>query len=233
MKKNIFTVAAIILLASSFSYSQEIGLGADIYSRYVWRGLDFGDSPSFQPAVTFTVGGFSIGEWGAYSISGIGSVYSEDDLWASYAISTPKAGTFTLIGTDYYFPSAGKKYFSYKEDSTGAHTIEAGLSYSGPESFPITISGYMNVFNDDDKTTYFEVSYPFTIKDVSGSVVVGATGGGDKVMYYGPTNFQVINIGLSFSKDIVITDKFSLPISASVIVNPNIEQSYLIVGISL
>lgn len=233
MKRKLFTVAAIILLASSFSYSQEIELGADIYSRYIWRGLDFGDSPSFQPAVTFSIGGFSIGNWGAYSISGISSVYSENDLWASYAVSTPSAGTFTLITTDYYFPSAGKKYFSYKEDSTGAHTIEAGLSYSGPESFPITITGYMNVFNDDDKTTYFEASYPFTIKDVNGSVIVGATGGGNKVMYYGPTNFQVINIGLSFSKDIVITDKFSLPISTSIIVNPNIEQSYLIVGISL
>ncbi len=232
MKKIFLTIAAILFIASSFSYSQEVDLGVALYSRYIWRGLDFGDSPSFQPAVTFTAGGFSIGEWGAYSISGLGSVYSEDDLWASYAISTPSAGTFTLIGTDYFFPSAGKKYFSYKEDSTGSHTIEAGLSYSGPESFPITLSGYMNIFNDDDNTTYFEASYPFSIKDVSGSVIVGATGGGTNG-FYGPTNFQVINIGLSFSKDIVITDKFSLPISASVIVNPNLEQSYLIVGISL
>ena len=232
MKKIFITIASVIILASSFTYSQDVDLGVALYSRYIWRGLDFGDSPSFQPAVTFTAGGFSIGEWGAYSISGIGSVYSEDDLWASYAISTPNAGTFTLIGTDYFFPSAGLKYFNYKDKGNGAHTIEAGLSYGGPESFPITLSGYMNVYNEVDNTTYFEASYPFTFKTVSGSVIVGATGGGANG-YYGPTNFQVINVGLSFSKDITITDKFSLPISASIIVNPNIEQSYLIVGISL
>ena len=232
MKKIYFTVALIVMLTSSFSFSQEVDLGVALYSRYIWRGLDFGDAPSFQPAVTFTAGGFSIGEWGAYSISGVGSVYSEDDLWASYAVSTPSAGTFTLIATDYFFPSAGMKYFNYKGDGAGAHTIEAGLSYGGPDKFPITLSGYMNVHNDVDNTTYFEASYPFTVQSVSGSVVVGATGGGDNG-FYGPTNFQVINIGLNFSKDIVITDKFSLPISASIIVNPNIEQSYLIVGISL
>ena len=191
MKKIFSTIAVFIILASSFSYSQEIALGAGIYSRYVWRGLDFGNSPSFQPAVTFSVGGFSIGEWGAYSISGIGSVYSEDDLWASYAIATPSAGTFTLIATDYFFPSAGMKYFNYKDKGNGAHTIEAGLSYGGPDSFPITLSGYINVYNDIDNTTYFEASYPFTIKDVSGSVIVGATGGGTNG-FYGPTNFQVI-----------------------------------------
>ncbi len=232
MKKIYFTVALIVMLTSSFSFSQEVDLGVALYSRYIWRGLDFGNAPSFQPAVTFTAGGFSIGEWGAYSISGVGSVYSEDDLWASYAVSTPSAGTFTLIATDYFFPSAGMKYFNYKGDGAGAHTIEAGLSYGGPDKFPITLSGYMNVHNDVDNTTYFEASYPFTVQSVFGSVVVGATGGGDNG-FYGPTNFQVINIGLNFSKDIVITDKFSLPISASIIVNPNIEQSYLIVGIIL
>ena len=232
MKKIFSTIALLLFLASSFSYSQDVDLGVALYSRYIWRGLDFGDSPSFQPAVTFTAGGFSIGEWGAYSISGIGSVYSEDDLWASYAVSTPTAGTFTLIATDYFFPSAGMKYFNYKDKGNGAHTIEGGLSYGGPDSFPITLSGYINVYNDVDNTTYFEASYPFTVKSVSGSVVVGATGGGTNG-FYGPTNFQVINFGLNFSKDIEITDKFSLPISASIIVNPNIEQSYLIVGISL
>ncbi len=232
MKKIYYTIVSIMILTSSFSFSQEVDLGVALYSRYVWRGLDFGDAPSFQPAVTFTAGGFSIGEWGAYSISGVGSVYSEDDLWASYSVSTASAGTFTVIATDYFFPSAGMKYFNYKGDGEGAHTIEAGLSYGGPDSFPLTLSGYMNVHNDVDNTTYFEASYPFSVQSVSCSVVVGATGGGDNG-FYGPTNFQVINLGLNFSKDIVITDKFSLPISASIIINPNIEQTYLIVGISL
>ncbi len=231
MKKIFITISAIIYFSSSFIYSQEVELGVALYSRYVWRGVDFGNSPSIQPAVTFTAGGFSIGDWGAYSFAGTGNVYSENDLWASYSIKT-SGGSFTAIVTDYFFPSAGMKYFDYKKDGEGAHIIETGLSYSGPESFPITLSGYMNVHNDVDNSTYFEAAFPFTVETVSASVFVGATGGGDNG-YYGPANFQVINFGFNFAKEIGITEKFSLPISASLIVNPYIEQSYLIVGINL
>ncbi len=229
MKMALFAMVLLIVAAGGNSFSQ-VSFGTDIYSRYVWRGMDFGNSPSFQPAIIVSASGFSIGTWGAYSFAGIKDVYSEHDLLASYAIES-ESGTFGIIYTDYYFPSAGLKFFNYKGEGNGAHTLEIGLNYGGPEAFPISIAGYYNFHNDVDKSTYFELGYPFTVKDVSVNLFVGASGG--KSAAYGTDEFNVINAGLTFSKEIPITDKFSLPIHASYIINPNIEQSYLIVGISL
>ncbi len=231
MKKN-KTMPLLILLTilffSSNSFSQ-ISLGTDVYSRYVWRGMDFGNSPSFQPAITFTTGGFSIGAWGAYSFAGTKSVYSENDLLASYSVETG-SGTFSVYYTDYYFPSAGLKFSNYKDNGNGAHTLEAGLGYTGPESFPISLSGYLNFHNDPDKSSYFEIGYPFTINNVSISLFAGASGG--KSAAYGTSNFSVINAGLTFTKEIPITQKFNLPVHVSYIINPKLEQSYLLVGFS-
>ena len=39
----------------------ELSLGADLVSRYIWRGKDFGNSPAIQPNVAFSVAGFKIG----------------------------------------------------------------------------------------------------------------------------------------------------------------------------
>ena len=46
-----------------------ISISCDLMSRYVWRGTDFGGSPSIQPGIEYSKAGFSIGAWGAYAIS--------------------------------------------------------------------------------------------------------------------------------------------------------------------
>ncbi len=223
-------ILSVIFLFSTLSYSQ-ISFNADIYSRYNWRGIDFGDSPSFQPYVTFTAGGFSIGAWGSYGWAGAtGNVYSESDLWASYGITTD-AGSFSVVYTDYFFPYAGLKYSNYKGSGNGAHTLEGGISYSGPESFPITVAGYYNLHNDPDKSSYFQVGYPFTVGDVGVNVFAGASG--SKSAGYGTDKFAFINTGLTFTKTIPVTEKFSIPATASLIYNPNISQLYLVFGITI
>ena len=45
--------------------------------------------------------------------------------------------------------------------------------------------------------------------------------------------FNVVNIGLSATKDIKITSNFSLPIFGKLIANPYEEQLYFVVGITL
>ncbi len=45
--------------------------------------------------------------------------------------------------------------------------------------------------------------------------------------------FSISNIGIGTSKEIKITDSFSLPISGSIILNPSTEQFFVVVGISL
>jgi hypothetical protein len=46
-------------------------------------------------------------------------------------------------------------------------------------------------------------------------------------------SFGISNIGIGTSKEIKITDSFSLPISGSIILNPSSEQLFVVVGISL
>ena len=45
--------------------------------------------------------------------------------------------------------------------------------------------------------------------------------------------FDICNIGISTSKEIEITESFSLPISGAVILNPSYESFHVVVGISL
>ena len=201
-------------------------VGADIMSRYVWRGLDYGAAPSIQPYLEFGVGGFAIGAWGAYTTafskaneSGI----QEMDLYATYTI-----GDIITVGvTDYFFPREidyNYNYFDYGSDSSG-HVIEGMVSFNGLEGLPLTLMLGYNLVNDDDNSLYVELLYSFSALDI----FVGAGNG----LYSGDGGFGLVNIGVSSGKEIKITDNFSLPVSASLITNPDAKQIHLVFGISL
>ena len=64
-----YYILIILLFGTLSSVFAQLGLGTDVVSRYVWRGTDFGDSPSIQPTINYTTSGFSVGFWGAYQLS--------------------------------------------------------------------------------------------------------------------------------------------------------------------
>lgn len=232
-----YTVFLFILLSMVSLTTAQFKFGSDIYSRYIWRGVDYGNAPSFQPAISYTAGGFSAGTWAAYSIgtsstdltTGSASVFAEHDLWASYSLAT-EAGSFSLLYTDYFYPSAGLKYFNFN-GTTGSHVLEIGSSYTGTEQLPLTVAAYYNFHNDADKSVYLQISYPFTIE--AGTVTVFAAGTPSKSVWYVTSEAALINAGITLSKSVKITEAYSLPVSASYILNPHLEQSYLIFGFSL
>jgi hypothetical protein len=227
--KKIILLSAILIFSSTGLFAQ-LKFGTDIYSRYIWRGINLGgESPSLQPGLSYTTSGFTIGFWGAYSYPGSEVVYSENDLYASYSLSTETAGSFSLIATDYYIPSLGIPLGHYEKDG-GAHVIEGGLSYSGPANFPVSISGYINLHNDTDNSAYIQVGYPFTIEDATLSLAAGFVPA--KSAYYLTEKGALINFSITAAKSIAITDKFSVPINVSYIVNPDQDISYLAFGAS-
>jgi hypothetical protein len=57
--------------------------------------------------------------------------------------------------------------------------------------------------------------------------------GGGNEMYSADGSFNVVNLGLSTTKTIAVTDKFSLPLIGKVILNPNKEQIFFVIGFSL
>lgn len=220
----------LILLASlsvSPSLAQSFSMGADVVSRYVWRGTDFGESLTLQPALTFAKGGFEVGAWASYAISPSSANVNENDLWAGYTFETAAAGSFSVGVTDYYFPTPdGPGFFD-----PDAHYIEPYLAYSGPEKLPITLMGGMFVHNDPDNSIYLQASLPIKVDGVElGLTLGGVTAKSD---FYATDKAAIVNMGISATKTIPITDRFALPVSVGYILNPNTERSFLVFGLSI
>jgi len=224
----------LIFGALSSTISQiKLDIGADLVSRYLWRGTDYGQSPSIQPTINFTTGGFELGVWGAYQLGRDASELPTDelDLYLGYTFTLGNT-SLGFIVTDYYFPNAGGRFGNFDNNGKGAHIIEVGTTFTLTESIPFYLSGYVNVYNDPDYSSYFEVGYSTSIHEVGLDLFIGATPGGQN-QYYGTKNFSVINTGITASKSIKITEDFSLPIFASYIINPNQNQGYFVFGISI
>ncbi|MDR1517244.1 MAG: hypothetical protein LBS52_03955 [Dysgonamonadaceae bacterium] len=222
MKKRLFyVVAALVMGTSVFAQEPESKwtTGADVVSSYVWRGL-YLSGVSVQPAVSFSTNGFTIGGWGSANFNGSSL---EADLFASYAFDFG----LSLGLTDYYFPSIedGNDYFEYSKEA-GSHIFElnAGYEVSG---FSVSAN---YVFNEaggagsagGDK--YFELGY--TYKNVN--FFVGAGDG----LQSSDGEFKITNIGLSASKEIEITPSFTVPLTGSVILNPDTKKFFLVAAVS-
>jgi hypothetical protein len=105
--------------------AQELSVGLDFYNRYVFRGVDFGSSPSLQPTIEFTAGNFTLGAWGAYS-TGNGAIgsFGEADLYTSYAFDFG----LSLGATSYYYP--GSSWFELDE-GVSSHASRISRSVCG------------------------------------------------------------------------------------------------------
>ncbi|MDD4603914.1 MAG: hypothetical protein PHF97_08925, partial [Bacteroidales bacterium] len=79
--RKLFLMMALLFIYADNSFCQDSNkvttdfqIGADLMSRYIWRGLNLGGAgPSIQPSLKLNVGNsnhlFSIGGWGAYTFS--------------------------------------------------------------------------------------------------------------------------------------------------------------------
>lgn len=231
------TVLMLSFCAAFAGDGVDVTIGVDLFSRYVWRGTDVGNAPSAQPTLAAQCSRVELGVWAAYTLSNDVSETDEIDLWLSYSHEFPNSVTVTMIATDYYYPNAGIRMFNFDnydaEGGPGAHTVEAGLQIAGPDSFPMTAAGYVNVYNDAGHNTYFQLDYPVESRNVSLDFFIGATGGSkDNPDYYGSDNLAVINVGVQVSREVKVTDSFSFPLSVAYIVNPRMEISYLVFGVS-
>lgn len=223
LKSLLLTVVLTVIIGSTVAIkhaqAQELSPGVDLYSTYVWRGVAY-SGPSIQPYVDFTAGGFTLGAWGSQGIDGIvsGNDYStgfqEMDLYASYSFDFG----LSLGVTDYYYPGG-----SFFEDTGHAFEFNAGLSVGDLSLSGNYIFAGEGSYGDD---MYFELGYSAGAADLF-------VGGGDGWHSSDPDEFAIVNIGIGTSKEIRITDSFSLPLSGAVILNPDTEQFYIVAGISL
>jgi hypothetical protein len=243
--KRILSVLVLSLIVLPGLTAQEFSTGLDIYSSYIWRGAKFGSGPAFQPYVEFSAGDFAIGAWGSVSASSDEAL--EMDLYAGYSF-----GPVSLTVTDYYFggdwtdysathylePSLsleagnftllGAAMFMAKTDAATAVTespamvnLETGVITPAIEGMDgAAASGFGETMD-----LYFEAGYSFGSFDL-------AVGAGNN-QYTSDGSFTVCNIAVGTSKEVKITDSFSLPVSGAVILNPSTGGFFITVGISL
>ncbi len=249
MKQISYLFAVVLLLTlSAFPVNAQqenetpFDLSLDLMSRYVWRGTDFGGSPSIQPGFSYSVSGLTIGTWGAYTVNNPGA--QELDLYLSYAFLDDM---FSVTITDYFFPNelaVNDHYFDYRDEHTG-HVFEASLAFNGTEKLPLGVLVATNVYgadarrlNDDGSmagnqySTYAELSYSFSFIDVFAGMNLTSpdTDLGETGFYGDKAGF--VNIGCTVYKDIRVSETFSMPLFVSLITNPLTEKIFLVAGLS-
>ena len=96
-----------------------------------------------------------------------------------------------------------------------------------------TVQNYDYKLNGDrGYSSYFEISAPFKLATCDWTATAGAVPFGAQAVY-GTEDFAVTNLSLRCTKDIKITDSFSIPIFGEVIGNPCSQHAYLVFGLTL
>lgn len=209
----------------------ETTVAADVVSQYIWRGLDAG-STAIQPTLGVGYKGLSLTAWGSYGVTDPDDT-KEFDLTLGYSV-----GGFNIGITDYWFSVGGDpegRYFKYDAHATN-HIFEATVGYDFGLA---SLQWYTNFagndgLNKDGKraySSYVEANVPFKLATVDWTATAGAVPFATD--FYGTTGFAVTNLALKATKDIKVTDSFSIPIFGQVVANPCSQKAYLVFGFTL
>jgi hypothetical protein len=206
---------AVTTIGLNGAAAAEVGLGADAVSRYVWRGTDFGNAVTVQPAIAYSTDAFEVGAWSSWAIDS--GAANENDLYVSFA-----AGPISVTVTDYTFPAAAPGDFFSFGDGDGIHTIEVmGSIDLGAASVAAAVNLLGDYSSGSDETSiWLEASLPLAAlssDDVEVSLSLGA-GNGD---YTSDTDPMLVSVGLDVAKG----DYFG-----SYILNPDAEINFLVFG---
>jgi len=221
--------AALVALPACAQDNVEGTIAADFVNQYIWRGQELGDV-SVQPTLGVAYKGFSLTGWGSVGISDNDDT-KEFDLTAAYT-----TGGFHVGITDYWFNTPNSKYFAYAAHET-SHVFEGNIGY---DFGPVALNWYTNFAGNDGYTkkgkraysSYVEATAPFKLASLDWTATVGAVP--YYTTFYGKANgFAVTNVSLKASKDIRVTDSWSIPLFAAINTNPSTQKAYFVVGFTL
>ena len=214
MARRILTAVFATALAAAVTAPAhaEFGVGADAATRYIWRGLSLDDSFVIQPYLSYaTEAGIEIGAWSSWSLTSSGA--NENDLYVSYS-----TGPVSIALTDYYFPNGEGTEFFDQDTATTRRFIQLEMPWSSFASGPLSLTGAL-IFLGAAGTTpvYAEVGYEFMSGDDVSAGLFAALG--TESYYTSSGDPALINVGIGVSMG---------DYSAQYILNPDTEQSYLV-----
>ena len=232
MKKIVLFAMGLVASATTLAQDKvETTISGDIVSSYIWRGQDLGNV-SLQPTLGVAYKGLSLSAWGSVGLTDSNDT-KELDLTLSYSI-----GGFNVGITDYWFNTGldpDNRYFKYDAHSTN-HLFEANIGY---DFGLLALQWYTNFAGNDGSnkdgkraySSYVEAIVPFSLAGIAWTATAGAVPWA--TTSYGTTGFAVTNLALRATKDIKITDTFSVPLFAEVSGNPCSQKAYLVLGFTL
>lgn len=238
--KKIHWVIVLCFISIRSIHSQEkisVDFGADIVSSYVWRG-NKQTGLSVQPNLGASYKNFSLGAWGSTDIaSGSDKGFKEVDFTLSYSLNS-----LEIALTDYWWDGENAfHYFHSPKEGYSGQMLEATIGYSLPKAFPLSVTwntffmgkGNKKSNGDNSFSTYIELAYPFSVNNIDLGLVAGFIPW--KSVVYGPdaNGFKFLNLALTASSKIKISNVFSLPIFTHLIINPATEDIHFVFGISI
>ncbi|MBO4720441.1 MAG: hypothetical protein J5658_11285 [Prevotella sp.] len=234
MKKIVLFAMGLVMGMTTFAQDEiETTVSGDIVSSYIWRGQDLG-SAAVQPTLGIGYKGLSLSAWGSYGLVNPADT-KEFDLTLAYAI-----GGLNIGITDYWF-SAGQdpenRYFKYDAHGTN-HVFEANIGYDFGLA---SLQWYTNIAGNDGTnkdgkraySSYVEANVPFKLATVDWTATVGAVPFATSAYNGWTSGFAVTNVSLKATKDIKVTDSFSIPIFGQIVGNPCSQMAYLVLGFTL
>ncbi|MBQ9229557.1 MAG: hypothetical protein IJ190_00080 [Prevotella sp.] len=237
MRRILLILFSVLCIQASAQESKDKGVSPlsaslELTSKYMWRGIEYGTSPVIFPSVNFSKGGINVFALGGYATNGS---HQEVDLGVGYTYKTIFVGL-----ADYYYPSAvGEKdgYFRWSGRETG-HYIEAYTTIT-PERFPVWLTASTYIFGADKKnngknaySSYVELGYHYDFNnDNKLNLILGVALNKSFYTNY-EKGFSVVNMALKYSTMFKL-GSFRLPVSASYIVNPYKEKSYVSLSVYL
>ena len=219
LKSIIYLITVFSTLNTNLIHAQDFG--ADLVSSYVWRGTQFGSGAHIQPYMELNYGSLTGGVWGSFPTTANGGG-NELDLYLSYSFKNNETQEkyFDLTLTNYSFPKDGGTYNTGEGLFKGNYLEVAGSGKLGPINLMV---GYFTLV----EALYVEATFPI------GAVDIGVGYGNDsKDTFYARGDSGLVNISFGGSKEIKITEEYSLPISGSFIYNPDSEAAFLLFGMS-
>ena len=232
MKKIVLLAMGLVMSMTTLAQDEvETTISGDIVSSYIWRGQDLG-SAAIQPTLGVGYKGLSLSAWGSHGLVNTADT-KEFDLTLAYT-----TGGFNIGITDYWFDAGldpDARYFKYDAHGTN-HVFEANIGY---DFGPLSLQWFTNFAGNDGTnkdgkraySSYMEVVVPFKLATVDWTATAGAVPWA--TTSYGTNGFAVTNLSLKATKEIKVTDTFSIPVFGQVVGNPCSQKAYLVFGFTL
>ncbi len=206
----------------------------DFANRWIWRGMNYSETPVIQPTFAYRLNKLKFTVWGSYGFGR--EKYEEIDFIADYDLF--KGFNIGLI--DYFgFRDTinVREHFLDLSPRTTGHLLDGQLTYALPGRIPLTFlwsTWFWGADKDESKeennySSYFEVSYHKELNSYNYGLLLGLT---PWKGYYNK-GFGVVNIGAKAGTEFQITDRMNIPTEMALYLNPQTQNIYLVIMITL